>query len=292
MSAPVSILIPTWNEAHNIAGCLESAQFADERIVVDSGSRDGTRETAISSGARVVDFSWNGQFPKKKNWALASVPWRNEWVFVLDADERITPALADEIGRLVASPDADGYYVNRRFWFLDGWLGHCGYYPSWNLRLFRHRLGRYEQLPGAEDTRSGDNEVHEHVVLSGRTGRLAHEMEHYAFPTIEAWVEKHNRYSNWEAALLNAGRGGAAAARAAIDPALARKRALKHAARRLPGRPTLRFLYHYVLRAGFLDGYRGFVFCRLMCFYELLSSAKAAELRRGGPPPAHRHPGP
>lgn len=285
MPAPVSILIPARNEAGNIAACLESARFADERIVVDSGSRDGTREAALGCGAQVVDFKWNGQFPKKKNWALANVPWRNEWVFILDADERITPALAKEIGRVVASPDTDGYYVNRRFWFLNGWLRHCGYYPSWNLRLFRHRLGRYEQLSEVEETGSGDNEVHEHVILNGRSGRLREEMEHYAFPTIEAWVEKHNRYSNWEAALLNSSRGGPAAARANIDPALARKRWLKHLARRLPGRPTLRFLYHYVLRAGFLDGRRGFIFCRLMAFYELLSSAKATELRRSGPPP-------
>ncbi|MGD1030229.1 MAG: glycosyltransferase family 2 protein [Opitutaceae bacterium] len=277
MSTPVSILIPARNEAGNIAACLESARFADERIVVDSGSRDGTREAALAGGAQVVDFGWNGKFPKKKNWALSNVPWRNEWVFVLDADERITPALAEEIGRVIASPQADGYYVNRRFWFLDGWLAHCGYYPSWNLRLFRHRLGRYEQFTGVEDTGSGDNEVHEHLILNGRAGRLVHEMDHYAFPTIESWVEKHNRYSNWEAALLVS---GPAAPAAALDPSLARKRRLKGFARRLPGRPTLRFLYHYVLRAGFLDGYRGYVFCRLMSFYELMSSAKAAELRR------------
>jgi glycosyltransferase involved in cell wall biosynthesis len=277
MSTPVSILIPARNEAGNIAACLESARFADERIVVDSGSRDGTREAALAGGAQVVDFGWNGKFPKKKNWALANVPWRNEWVFVLDADERITPALAEEIGRVIASPQADGYYVNRRFWFLDGWLAHCGYYPSWNLRLFRHRLGRYEQFSGVEDTGSGDNEIHEHLILNGRADRLIHEMEHYAFPTVESWVEKHNRYSNWEAALLVS---GPAAPAEALDPSLARKRRLKRFARRLPGRPALRFLYHYVLRAGFLDGYRGYVFCRLMSFYELLSSAKAAELRR------------
>ena len=250
--------------------------------MVDSASTDGTREIAKELGATLVDFKWDGQFPKKKNWALANVPWWHEWIFILDADERITPELAAELRQIVAAPDCDGYYVNRRFWFLDGWLLHCGYYPSWNLRFFRHTLGRYEQFTGVSDTGSGDNEVHEHVILSGRVGRLRGEMEHYAFPTIEVWVEKHNRYSNWEARLLGSADGSAAAVGAALDPALARKRRLKHLALRLPFRPALRFFYHFVVRAGFLDGYRGFVFCRLMAFYEFLSTTKAAELRRTG----------
>jgi glycosyltransferase involved in cell wall biosynthesis len=277
---PISVLIPAKNEQSNIRACIESARFADEIVVVDSGSTDGMRELAESLGARVVDFKWNGRFPKKKNWALAQVAWRHEWVFILDADERITPELAEELRQVVAAPACNGYYVNRRFWFLDGWLRHCGYYPSWNLRFFRHALGRYEEFAGVSDTGSGDNEVHEHVVLPGPAGRLRGEMEHYAFPTIDIWVEKHNRYSNWEARLLVSDAGRTAAS-AALDPALARKRRLKHFAARLPFRPALRFFYHYVVRAGFLDGYRGYVFCRLMAFYEFLSVAKAGELRRG-----------
>jgi glycosyltransferase involved in cell wall biosynthesis len=277
---PISILIPAKNERVNIRACLESCRFAAEVVVVDSGSTDGTREIATELGARVVDFKWDARFPKKKNWALANIPWQHEWVFILDADERITPELAAELRTVAAQPDCDGYYVNRRFWFLDGWLYHCGYYPSWNLRFFRHRLGRYEQLPGLGDTGSGDNEVHEHVILEGRSGRLRHEMEHHAFPTVDIWVEKHNRYSNWEAKLLVSGEGSAAAADARIDPELARRRRAKRLAARLPFRPTLRFFYHYIVRAGFLDGYRGFVFCRLMAFYEFLSVTKANELRR------------
>lgn len=281
---PISILIPAKNERANLRACLESCGFAAEVVVVDSASTDGTREIALAMGATLIDFKWDGQFPKKKNWALATIPWRHEWVFILDADERITPELATELQRVVAASELDGYYVNRRFWFLDGWLRHCGYYPSWNLRLFRHRLGRYEELAGAEDTASGDNEVHEHVVLQGRAGRLSAEMEHHAFPSIEVWVEKHNRYSNWEARLLARNGDQPSPGTAHLDPALARKRRLKQFASRLPFRPTLRFLYHYVIRAGFLDGYRGLVFCRLMAFYEFLSLTKADELHRSRRP--------
>jgi glycosyltransferase involved in cell wall biosynthesis len=281
---PLSILIPTRNEAANLAACLASARFADEIVVVDSGSTDGTVEMARAAQARVVDFRWDGHFPKKKNWALANIDWKHEWVFILDADERITPECARELQELLIAPDCDGYYVNRRFWFIDGWLRHCGYYPSWNLRLFKHRLGRYEQFPGVEDTQSGDNEVHEHVQLAGRTGWLRGELEHYAFPTISVWVEKHNRYSNWEAQLLRSATDREATARTGLAPQLARKRRLKNLARRLPFRPTLRFFYHYVWRAGFLDGYRGYIFCRLMAFYEFLGMAKAHELARASRP--------
>ncbi len=279
---PISVLIPTFNERDNIRACIASARAAAEIVVVDSRSTDGTAAIAEDLGARVVSFDWNGRLPKKKNWALANVEWKHDWVFILDADERFTPELTAELRRIVNSPAADvaGYYVNRRFWFLDGWLKHCGYYPSWNLRFFRHRLGRYEQLPNVEDTGSGDNEVHEHVSLNGASGYLRGELEHYAFPSISIWVEKHNRYSNWEAKLDLDSNAVHAAANAKIDPGLARKRRIKHLARRLPFRPFLRFSYHYIVRRGFLDGYRGYVFCRLMGIYEFLSTAKGSELRR------------
>ena len=277
---PISILIPAKNEAANLRDCLASCRFAAEVVVVDSGSTDGTPAIAREFGAQVIDFQWNGRFPKKKNWSLAHVPWRHEWVFILDADERITPALAAELGRVAAAPDCDAYFVNRRFWFLDGWLMHCGYYPSWNIRFIRHRLGRFEEYADLNDTGSGDNEVHEHVLVQGKLGRLQHELDHYAFPTIDVWVEKHNRYANWEARILASAEGHKAAVAPHSDTAITRRRRLKRLASRLPFRPALRFLYHYVIRRGFLDGYRGYVFCRLMAFYEFLSVAKAEELRR------------
>lgn len=275
--APISVLIPVRNEAANLAACLASVAWCDDLVVVDSGSTDGTADIARAAGARVVDFKWNGLLPRKKNWALASIAWKNDWVFIIDADERATPGLAAAMHAALAQDTRQGFYVNRRFWFLDGWLNHCGYYPSWNLRFFRHRLGRYEQPAGAAAAGSGDNEVHEHVELQGTAGYLEGEMEHYAFPDIATWVEKHNRYSNWEARLQV---GAAAGDATGLNAGLARKRRLRRLAWHLPFRPALRFLYHYVWRAGFLDGYRGFIFCRLMAWYEFMCAAKARELRR------------
>lgn len=280
--APISVLIPVKNEAANLGPCLASVAWCDDLVVVDSGSTDGTREMARAAGARIADFNWDGSFPKKKNWALANVPWKNDWVFIIDADERVTPALELAMRAALAQTAYRGFYVNRRFWFLDGWLNHCGYYPSWNLRFFRHTSGRYEKIASSAGTGSGDNEVHEHVQLDGPAGYLSGEMEHYAFPDITTWVEKHNRYSNWEARLQVEAKSGSPGGDAEIDAGLARKRRLRRLAWSLPFRPALRFFYHYVWRAGFLDGYRGYVFCRLMAWYEFLSAAKARELRRTG----------
>ena len=136
LRAPISVLIPVRNEAANLAACLASVAFCDEIVVVDSDSTDGTRAIATQAGAKLVDFQWNGRFPKKKNWALANIPWKHEWIFIIDADERVTPGLAAELTALANAPvTLAGYYVNRRFWFIDGWLNHCGYYPSWNMRF-------------------------------------------------------------------------------------------------------------------------------------------------------------
>jgi glycosyltransferase involved in cell wall biosynthesis len=273
----ISVLIPTLNEERNLAECIASVAWADDVVVVDSGSKDRTVEIARAAGARVVDFKWNGQFPKKKNWALANVEWKHEWVLVLDADERIMSELAAEIQTELKSPRAEGYFLNRRFIFLDQWIKHCGYYPSWNLRLFKHRTGRYEKLHSA-DTGSGDNEVHEHVEVAGATAYLKHDMLHYAYPDIHTWMEKHNRYSNWEARIEVEG-AAASAGGANIGSHLSGRRRLREWSRRLPFRPTARFLYSYVLKRGFLDGRAGFIFCRLLATYEMLSLYKAYELR-------------
>ena len=158
---------------------------------------------------------------------------------------------------------------------MGKWLRHS-YYPNWNLRLFRHSLGRYEKLTDA-DTQSGDNEVHEHVIVNGPIGRLRCELDHYAFPSVEVFVEKHNRYSNWEAR-VSAERKLAGSDAQISSSMVGRRRKLKEFSQHLPFRPLLRFLYIYVWQKGFLDGREGYYFARLHAFYEFLSVAKTYEL--------------
>ena len=274
---PVSVIVPIKNEAENLPRCLGCLQWAGEIFAVDSQSTDGSAEIATRLGAKVVQFQFNGTWPKKKNWALENLPFKNEWVLIIDADEVLPPEAPAEIARAIANAgEIAGYWINRRFFFLGRWLKHS-YYPNWNLRLFRHSLGRYEKLTDAE-TRSGDNEVHEHVVVQGPSARLRVEMDHHAFPSIEVFIEKHNRYSNWEARVAMEGRLNARENFAHEHVDLRRR--LKSLSQRLPFRPLLRFLYIYIWQKGFLDGRDGYYFARLHATYEFLSVAKTYELRR------------
>ena len=275
---PVSVLVPIKNEAEILERCLNSVEWADEIFVVDSQSTDQSAEIAQRHGANVAQFHFNGTWPKKKNWALENLPFKHEWVLILDADEVLPPEAAAEIASAVAGPgDVAGYWINRRFFFLGRWLRHS-YYPNWNLRLFRHALGRYEQLTTSE-TNSGDNEVHEHVVVQGPTAKLQCEIDHYAFPSVEVFIEKHNRYSNWEAR-VSADRFLTGSSNELSDERVGRRRRLKSLSQRLPFRPLLRFLYIYIWQKGFLDGRDGYYFARLHAVYEFLSVAKTYELRR------------
>ena len=278
LQIPVSILIPIKNEAANLPRCLAAVAWADEIIVVDSQSTDGSQAIAEAHGAQVVQFAFNGIWPKKKNWALEHLPFKHEWVFLLDADEVMPPEAEAEFSRIVtdAQHPTDGYWINRRFMFMGKWLKHA-YYPNWNLRLFKHRLGRFEQLTEVA-TASGDNEVHEHVLLKGRTGRLQCEMDHYAFPSVDVFVEKHNRYSNWEARVaLDRFLNGSS--ESLQHGGVGKLRWLKQLSQRLPFRSLQRFLYVYVWQRGFLDGNAGCHFARLHAFYEYLCVVKTVELK-------------
>jgi glycosyltransferase involved in cell wall biosynthesis len=285
MKVPVSVIIPVKNEERNIAACLESVAWADEVWVVDSHSTDRTIEIARERGARVAQFDYQGGYPKKKNWALANLPFKHDWILIVDADERVTPELEVEIRTILSSPDrADGYYVNRKLIFLGRWIRHCGWYPSWNMRLFKHRLGRYEKLDTEDVENTGDVEAHEHVVLDGRSAYLNHDLLHEDFKSIYHFVERHNRYSNWEARVYaNYARGAHGSndiGASFFGSPLERKRFIKRLWARMPGRPLVRFFWMYLLRLGFLDGRPGLIFCTLMSMHEAVISAKLYEQTR------------
>jgi acetyltransferase-like isoleucine patch superfamily enzyme/glycosyltransferase involved in cell wall biosynthesis len=288
-SVPVSVLIAVRNEAANIAECLRHLAWASEVAVVDSHSNDNTAALAQAMGADVYQFAMSKEgWPKKRNWALEHLAWKNEWLLIMDADEHVTPELAREIeqvvtGRHVAQPGrggcGDGYWINRKLIFMGRWIKGCGYYPSWNVRLFKHKIGRYERIGKLGDTQSGDIEIHEHVVLStGEPGSLKNDFLHYAYPDLSSWVEKHNRYTSWEAHVLAAGVKGQLRA-SPFGTHVQRRRWVKQTAHKFPFRPLMRFFYGYILRRGCLDGYPGYVICRLMAWYEFMSIAKYRELQ-------------
>jgi glycosyltransferase involved in cell wall biosynthesis len=279
---PISVVVPVKNEALNIADCLASVAWADEIWVVDSHSTDETVALAELHGAKVVQFDWQPGGPKKKNWALENLKFSHEWVLLLDADERVTPELEAEIRRLWGQGDkADGYYVNRKLIFLGRWIKHCGWYPSWNLRLFKHRMGRFEQLKTADIQQAGDVEVHEHVIFSGQVAYLENDLLHEDFKSIYHFVERHNRYSTWESRvyfnLANNTAGSEAISASFFGSPVEKKRFIKHWWARLPARPLLRFIWMYVIKRGFLDGRAGFLFCTLMMMHEAVISAKLYE---------------
>ncbi|WP_375328533.1 glycosyltransferase family 2 protein [Microcystis sp. BLCC-F210] len=283
---PVSVLIPAKDEESNLPACLESVARADEVFVVDSQSSDRSIEISTNYGANVVQFYFNGRWPKKKNWSLDNLPFRNEWVLIVDCDERITPELWDEIATVIRDPNYNGYYLNRRVFFLGQWIRYGGKYPDWNLRLFKHKSGRYENLNTEDIPNTGDNEVHEHVILDGKVGYLKNDMLHIDFRDIYHWLERHNRYSNWEARvyyniLTGNDESGTIGAHLFGD-AVQRKRFLKKIWVKLPFKPLLRFIIFYFIRLGFLDGKAGYIYGRLLSQYEYQIGVKLYELRQFG----------
>jgi glycosyltransferase involved in cell wall biosynthesis len=277
---PISVIIPAKNEAANLPRCLEAIPWADEIIIVDSASSDATPEIAKKFGARIVQFNYVPPWPKKKQWALDNIPLKNDWVLLLDADE-VMPANSEAVFRpIVASQGAapntlpSAYWLNRRFFFLGQPLKHA-YTPNWNLRLFRKSSCHFERLTSAE-TNSGDNEIHEHLICSGQTAKLGEiVMDHYAFPTVAIFFEKHLRYASWEAAVeLHPFKTGEKPKGAA-----AFRRILKTISRKLPFRPFLRFLWVYFGEKAFLDGIAGYHFARLHGLYEYLIELKKYEMK-------------
>jgi len=257
---PISVLIAARNEAQALPRCLAPlAGWADEVVVADSCSTDGTAEIAESYGAKVVQFRYQGGWPKKRQAILESFPFRNPWILLLDTDEILLEPVKQEIATAIASSEFDGYWMRFEIHFLGRQLRH-GDTELWKLSLFRTGKGRYEKRLEAQDSSMADMEVHEHVIVAGKAGRLANPVRHENINSLFRYIHKHNEYSNWEAKVLYEG------ARGELEPTLwgnqaQRRRWLKRALIRLPGSPPLLFLYKYLLRLGFLDGVQGLLYC-------------------------------
>ena len=278
---PVSIIVPAKNEEKNLRDCLVSLARADEVFVVDSHSTDRTGELARELGAQVVQFDYTGGWPKKKNWALRTLPLRNEWVFIVDADERVTDELWNEIAAAIGRPEIDGYYVRWKFVFLGRWMRHS-WSHGWMLRQLRRGRGEYEDL-GMRGQGGWDNEVHENIVVQGRTACLENVLLHESNQDLSYWIRKQNEFSTWNAERrLEQMKGGMPPLSYALsrDP-LRRRKWLKSLYLRLPGKPLVMFLYLYLVKRGFLDGRAGFYFCALRAAHELNISAKLFEASLG-----------
>lgn len=275
---PVTVIIPTRNEARHLSRCLEAARLCAEIYVIDSQSTDETVEIAQKFGAKVVQFHYAGGWPKKRQWALDSLPFENDWVLLLDADEVLTPDLADEIREAIRDPNLIGYRVFLRINFLGRQLrfGGSGF---WKLSLFRRGKGHFECRLRDQDHSMSDIEIHEHVVVDGRVGKLRHALPHHNVESLARYLAKHNEYSNWEARVLLR----AAEQRDELPPALfgnqaQRRRWLKKRFFGLPGSPIFFFLYKYILRLGFLDGVPGLIYCGLQSTHFFHIKAKMYEL--------------
>lgn len=279
---PVSVIVPVRNEAHNLARCLESLRDVGEVYVVDSGSTDDTAAIARSFGAQVVEFHYQGGWPKKRQWAMDTLPLRYDWILLLDADEVLTPELFREMQQSMQDPKVDGYYIALEMYFLGRRLRHSGA-SFWKLSFFRKGRGRYECRLEDQDASMADMEVHEHVAVTGETRRLKNPLVHHNVESLSRYIQKHNEYSNWEARVWVHGGGE----RGEIQPSLwgtqaQRRRWLRRHFLMVPGSPVLFFLYKYVFRLGMLDGIPGLVYCVFQGVQFFHIKAKIYELKRKG----------
>jgi len=267
-----SIFILTHNEELDIAEAIESALLSDDVIVVDSFSRDATVEIAQRYPVRVIQHLFESH-GKQRTWMLQHLPTKYEWVYILEADERMTPALFAECLQAIQSSKYVGYYVAERVMFMNRWIRHSTQYPRYQLRLLRKDKVWFTDYGHTE-----------REVCNGTTGFLKQTYPHFTCSKgFSRWIEKHNRYSsdearetlhqlehhkvNWRNLLW----GGTE---------VERRRALKDLSLRLPFRALLRWLYMYFLLGGCLDGKAGFAWCTLQAFYEYLILLKVWELKQ------------
>jgi len=284
MKLPITALIAAKNEEANIGRCLSALEPAQRTIVIDSYSQDATERIARDYGAEVVQFDYGGGYPKKRQWALNNLPIKTPWVFLVDADEVVPEGLWKEIREAINGPDpCAGYLITKGFHFLGRGFRFGGFSHS-AILIFCTGEAHFERL--ISDSSDGlDMEVHERLVVHGKIGRLKTPLVHEDFKGLEAYIDRHNRYSTWEARLrhhfLKNGNWG----RETIRPFLfgnsqERRRFLKGLAVRVPCEPFLWFLYHYLFRLGFLEGRPGLIACQIRANYIAQVRAKLYELRR------------
>jgi glycosyltransferase involved in cell wall biosynthesis len=276
---PVTVIVAARNEERNLPICLESLRDAGEIYVIDSQSSDATPEIAREFGAKVVQFHYQGGWPKKRQWAIETLPLAYDWILLLDADEALTPELSEEIRRAIENPNISGYHISLRMYFLGRLLGHGGA-GFWKLSLFRRGKGGYECRLKDQDASMADMEVHEHVVVDGATARLKNPLVHRNVESLSRYIEKHDEYSNWESSVLLFGGNNSSALQPAFFGTQAqRRRWLKTRLYAVPGSPVILFVYRYFLRCGFLDGIPGLIYCGFQAVQMFHTKAKIYELK-------------
>lgn len=270
----ISVLILTYQEEANIGACLDALAWCDDIVVLDSFSTDRTVNIACERGARVLQRSFD-DFAAQRNYGIQHGGFRHEWVLHLDADEIVPPALRDEITASVRDAAFDAFRVPSKMMFEGRWLKYAGMYPTYQVRLgHRERLRFHQVGHGQRET-----------LPANRIGTLRSGLLHYSFSKgLEEWFAKHNRYSTDEAREQYASRARDGRVRVRITDlrdSTTRRRTLKRVFATLPFRPTLRFVYMFLWRRGFLDGAAGFRYARLLAIYEEMSVLKLWELRSG-----------
>ncbi|CAN5764297.1 glycosyltransferase family 2 protein [soil metagenome] len=272
-----SIFILTHNEELDIAACIESASLSDDVIVVDSFSSDRTLEIAQSyPHVRTVQHAFESH-GKQRTWMLRQMPTKHNWAYILEADERMTPALFAECEAAATSGEHVGYYVAERVMFMDKWIKRSTQYPRYQLRLLDKQQVWFDDYGHTE-----------REVLAGSSGFLQETYPHYTCGKgFSRWIEKHNRYSTDEAreTVRQLSEGKVRWKSIFVGKSeVERRRALKDLSLRIPGRPLVRFVYMYFFLGGVLDGRAGFTWCVLQAFYEYLILLKVWEMRHAEPP--------
>jgi len=280
----ITVLIAAKNEAVNIRRCITSVRNAERVIVVDSGSIDETAQISLEMGAEVVQFSYCGGYPKKRQWALDKLKIYTDWVLLLDADEVIPPELWHEIeDEFRKSGRADAYLITKGFHFF-GHRFKFGGFSHAAVILFRPGTARFEHVLD-EPADAMDMEVHERLAVKGLVGCLKTPLIHEDFKGLEAYIDRHNRYSTWEAKVRKRFMIEGSWGEETITPSLfgnvqERRRFIKKYIIRIPLEPLGWFIYHYFVRLGFLEGRPGLIASRIRAQYIFLVRAKLYEFMR------------